>query len=67
MFKIIKFFLILFFISFSTNLKAQNKITFINLEYVLNNTLSGKIIINEIENLKKKWIKIFYNWKWNKI
>lgn len=54
MYKIINFILILFFIFFSTNLKAQNKVTFINLEYVLNNTLSGKIIVDEIENLKKK-------------
>ena len=54
MFKIINFSLILFLFLFSSNLKAQNQITFINLEYILNNTISGKKIINEIDNLKKK-------------
>ena len=54
MFKIINFSLIFFLFLFSSNLKAQNQITFINLEYILNNTISGKKIINEIDNLKKK-------------
>ena len=38
---------------FMTNVKAENAITFLNLEYVLNNSVSGKVIINEINLLKK--------------
>ena len=37
-----------------TNVKAENAITFLNLEYVLNNSVSGKVIINEINLLKNK-------------
>ena len=38
---------------FMTNVKAENAITFLNLEYVLNNSVSGKVILNEINFLKK--------------
>ena len=38
---------------FITNVKAENAITFLNLEYVLNNSVSGKVILNEINLLKK--------------
>ena len=38
---------------FMTNVKAENAITFLNLEYVLNNSVSGKVILNEINLLKK--------------
>ncbi len=37
-----------------TNVKAENKVTFLNLDYVLNNSNSGKIILNELNLLKKK-------------
>ena len=38
---------------FITNVKVENAITFLNLEYVLNNSVSGKVILNEINLLKK--------------
>ena len=43
---------------FITNVKAENAITFLNLEYVLNNSVSGKVILNEINLLKKQMRKI---------
>ena len=38
---------------FITNVKVENAITFLNLEYVLNNSVSGKVILNEINLLKQ--------------
>lgn len=38
---------------FMTNVKAENAVTFLNLDYVLSNSVSGKVILNEINLLKK--------------
>ena len=46
---------------FMTNVKAENAVTFLNLDYVLSNSVSGKVILNEINLLKKTNEKNFNN------
>ena len=45
--KNINYFLIVFFIFFSTNSYANNKIVFVDIDYLINNSTIGKKIINK--------------------
>ena len=56
--KNINYFLIVFFIFFSTNSYANNKIVFVDIDYLINNSTIGKKIINKLENEDKKNIEI---------
>ena len=56
--KNINYYLILLFIFFSTNLYANNKVAFVDIDYLINNSTIGKQIINQLENEDKKNIDI---------
>ena len=56
--KNINYFLIVFFIFFSTNSYANNKIVFVDIDYLINNSTIGKKIIKKLENEDKKNIEI---------
>ena len=56
--KNINYFLIVFFIFFSTNSYANNKIVFVDIDYLINNSTIGKKIINKLESEDKKNIEI---------
>ena len=58
--KSINYFLIVFFIFFSTNSYANNKIVFVDIDYLINNSTIGKKIINKLERMK---IKKYRNFK----
>ena len=60
---IIKFFFITFFLLISTNsLKAEDKIAYVDIDFILANTLSGKSLL---DNLKKDEEKIISKFKIN--
>ena len=50
-----KFFFLIFFIYFINilPLKSDDKVTFLNLDAVLNNTVAGKTIVKQLNELKK--------------
>ena len=51
------FFYIFFFVLLSiNNLKAENKVSYIDIDYILNNTLAGKSLLNTLK--KEEEIKI---------
>ena len=51
------FFFIFFFVLLSiNNLKAENKVSYIDIDYILNNTLAGKSLLNTLK--KEEEIKI---------
>jgi len=52
--KKIKIYILTLLVLIMTNVKAEEKVTFLNLDYVLSNSISGKIILNELNILKKK-------------
>ena len=56
--KNISYYLILFFIFFSTNLYANNKVAFVDIDYLINNSTIGKKTINQLEKEDKKNIDI---------
>ncbi len=56
--KNIKYFLIFFFIFFFTNSYANNKIVFVDIDYLINNSTIGKKIINKLESEDKNNIEI---------
>jgi len=52
-----KFFLILFFLSLSINLlKAEDKVSYIDIDFILTNTLAGKVLLNTLK--KEEELKI---------
>ena len=46
-------YILLFFIFNSLSVNAEDKITFLNLDSVLNSTITGKLIIKDLEQIKK--------------
>ena len=56
--KKINYYLIIFFILFFTNSYANNKIVFVDMDYLINNSSIGKKIINQLEKEDKKNIDI---------
>ena len=56
--KNINYFLILFFIFFFTNSYANNKVVFVDIDFLINNSTIGKKIIKKLENEDKKNIEI---------
>ncbi len=56
MFKIILFLLIFFNFNLTN---AQDKIAYLNLEFLIQNTISGKTILKNIENINKKNLETF--------
>jgi len=56
-----KLFSIFFFFVLLLPVYADNKITFLNLDLVLSQSNPGKIILNDLENLKKKNEESFQN------
>ena len=56
--KKINYYLIIFFILFFTNSYANNKIVFVDMDYLIKNSSIGKKIINQLEKEDKKNIDI---------
>ena len=56
--KNINYFLILFFIFFFTKSYANNKVVFVDIDFLINNSTIGKKIIKKLENEDKKNIEI---------
>ena len=56
--KNIKYLLIIFFIFFFTNSYANNKVVFVDIDFLINNSTIGKKIIKKLENEDKKNIEI---------
>ena len=58
-----KFFCIFFLYIFfsSINCFANEKIVFLDLDYILKESTSGKEILNELENINKKNLKLLDN------
>ena len=56
--KKINYYLILFIIFFSSNSYANNKVVFVDIDYLINNSTIGKQTINQLENEDKKNIDI---------
>ncbi len=56
--KNLNYFLIIFFVFFFTNSHATNKVVFIDIDYLINNSSIGKKIINKLENEDKKNVDI---------
>ena len=56
--KKINYYLIIFFILFFTNSYADNKIVFVDMDYLIKNSSVGKKIINQLEKEDKKNIDI---------
>ena len=56
--KYLNYFLIIFFVFFFTNSHATNKVVFIDIDYLINNSSIGKKIINKLENEDKKNVDI---------
>ena len=55
-----KFFFILIFISISVNfLKAEDKVSYIDIDYILANTLAGKEILNLLKKEEESKINEF--------
>ena len=53
-----KFFFILIFLSLSINsLKAEDKVSYIDIDYILTNTIAGKKLLNELKNEEELKIK----------
>ena len=50
---IVKFFVITFFVFHFTHTFAEGKIVFINMDYILNQSKSGKSAQNQLEKLHK--------------
>ena len=45
-----KFFFVIFFFSLSINiLKAENKVSYIDIDYVINNTIAGKLLLDTLK------------------
>ena len=60
MYKIYKTLIILILIiSFNENVAAQEKIKYINLDLIIKNTKSGKLILENLENIKNENLKNF--------
>ena len=59
--KILKnFFLILFFFSiFINQLRAENKVSFLDIDYILSNTLSGQLLLTNLKNEEELKINKF--------
>ncbi len=51
-------FLILFFNLYFINVNAENKIVFLDIDYVINNTLIGKKILNDLNQINENNVKI---------
>jgi len=51
--KKIIFLLISFFLLFNLNLYAQEKITYLDIDYLIKNTIKGKKLISKLENNNK--------------
>jgi len=52
------FFFILIFLSLSINsLKAEDKVSYIDIDYILTNTIDGKKLLNELKNEEELKIK----------
>ena len=52
------FFFILIFLSLSINsLKAEDKVSYIDIDYILTNTIAGKKLLNELKNEEELKIK----------
>ena len=60
MFKIFKLFFFVFCIFFNTNLlSSEQKIVYLNLDYIFQNSVSGKLILEGLDNKRKKNIEKF--------
>ena len=54
------FFLILFFLAVSVNcLKAQEKVTYIDIDYILSSSIAGKSLLNKLKEEEELKINIF--------
>ena len=56
--KNISYSILFFFIFFLTNVQASNKIVFVDIDYLINNSTFGKKIIKKIETEDKKNVEI---------
>ena len=60
MFKTLKLFFFCFCIFINTNiLSAEQKIVYLNLDYIFQNSVPGKLILEELDNKRKKNIEKF--------
>ena len=50
----LRYVIILIFISYPFNVLANEKIAYFDIDFVLNNTIKGKSIIENLNNLNKK-------------
>ena len=60
MFKNLKLYFLCFFIFINTNLlSAEQKIVYLNLDYIFQNSVPGKLILEGLDNKRKKNIQKF--------
>jgi len=53
-----RFLILIIFVVFTNNVNAQTKIAFIDIDYLMKNSIIGKISLKKLENLNNKNIKI---------
>ena len=53
--------LLIFFLGLSTNIFAENKVAYLDLDFILSNTNAGKLLFEEIQKLESSKIKELNN------
>ena len=53
-----RFLILIIFVVFTNNVNAETKIAFIDIDYLMKNSIIGKISLKKLENLNNKNIKI---------
>ena len=56
--KFLKFFFFIFFILFSQNVFAENKIVFIDIDFLIKNSNIGKLSLKKLEELNNKNVNL---------
>jgi len=49
-----RFLILIIFVVFTNNVNAQTKIAFIDIDYLMKNSIIGKISLKKLENLNNK-------------
>ena len=59
--KFLRFLFLIFFILFSQNVFAENKIVFIDIDFLIKNSNIGKSSLKKLEELNKKNVNLLNN------
>ena len=54
-----KKFLLIFFLIYTTNSYSDNKVLYLDISYILNTSIAGKFLNNELNNINKKNLEEF--------